>query len=124
MYKGDGIDNEVAKCALTNGESEKKTDVPKVLTDLLEKLEKSDGSKKPCCSSAPACTNGPGGCCTSTMAPGTPIGACSGSTTGACVGGCCPATCPKAATAGIQQVPTESKPSGSECKVEKGTTKP
>jgi hypothetical protein len=43
MYKGDGIDNEVAKCALTGGESEKKADVPKVLTDLLEKI--SSGGK-------------------------------------------------------------------------------
>src|SRR5262249_8070455 len=47
MYKGDGIDADVAKCALTNGESEKKTiEAPKALNDLLEKLDKGcDGLK-------------------------------------------------------------------------------
>lgn len=44
MYKGDGIDADVAKCALTNGESEKKADVPRVLADLLEKVGKEDKS--------------------------------------------------------------------------------
>jgi len=44
QYKGDGIDPDVAKCALTNGESEKKTmEAPKAVTDLLEKLEKMSG---------------------------------------------------------------------------------
>jgi len=47
MYKGDGIDADVAKCALTSGESEKKADVPKVLTDLLEKLDSGGASKTP-----------------------------------------------------------------------------
>jgi hypothetical protein len=47
MYKGDGIDADVAKCALTNGESEKKADVPKVLTDLLEKLDKGGARDAP-----------------------------------------------------------------------------
>ena len=42
MYKGDGIDADVAKCALTNGESEKKADVPRVLTELLEKVQEGD----------------------------------------------------------------------------------
>ena len=42
MYKGDGIEADVAKCAMTGGESEKKADVPKVLTDLLEKVGKGD----------------------------------------------------------------------------------
>ena len=42
MYKGDGIDADVAKLALTNGESEKKADVPRVLTDLLEKVGKEE----------------------------------------------------------------------------------
>src|SRR5262249_20861379 len=47
QYKGDGIDPDVAKCALTNGESEKKTiEAPKAVTDLLEKLEKMSGG---CC---------------------------------------------------------------------------
>src|SRR5437764_1205866 len=50
MYKGDGIDADVAKCALTNGESEKKADVPRVLTDLLEKLDKKE--EKPSAGSA------------------------------------------------------------------------
>jgi hypothetical protein len=45
MYKGDGIDADVAKCALTNGESEKKADVPKVLTELLEKLSEGGAAK-------------------------------------------------------------------------------
>jgi hypothetical protein len=57
MYKGDGIDADVAKCALTNGESEKKTvEAPKALTDLLEKLDKSCGGLKALpASPAPVC---------------------------------------------------------------------
>jgi hypothetical protein len=51
LYKGDGVDADVAKCAMTGGESEKKADVPKVLTDLLEKVSKAEGAP-----TAPTCT--------------------------------------------------------------------
>lgn len=47
MYKGDGIDADVAKCALTNGESEKK-DLPKSVMDVLEKLSVESGKQKGC----------------------------------------------------------------------------
>jgi hypothetical protein len=126
MYKGDGIDNEVAKCALTNGESEKKTDVPKVLTDLLEKLEKSEGSKKPCCSGcAPTCTHASSGCCTTTLPTGGVSGACIGNASGACVGACVGPTCPKAGTAGfVATPPVEPKSSAPEYKADKGANKP
>lgn len=57
MYRGDGLDNEVAKCALTGGESEtKKNELPKSVTDLLEKLNQKD---KPSCCATAACQ-----CCT------------------------------------------------------------
>lgn len=39
MYKGDGIEADVAKCALTNGESERKGDVEKILKQLTELVE-------------------------------------------------------------------------------------
>jgi hypothetical protein len=47
MYKGDGIDADVAKCALTNGESEKKADVPRALTELLETVGKTNKATAP-----------------------------------------------------------------------------
>jgi len=67
MYKGDGIDSDVAKCALTNGESEKRTiEAPKTLNDLLEKLDKKvEGLKTPptptsgVCVPASACVPAP-----------------------------------------------------------------
>lgn len=44
QYKGDGIDGDVAKCALTNGESEKKADLPQAFVDALEKLGKAQSA--------------------------------------------------------------------------------
>lgn len=54
MYKGDGIENDVAKCALTNGESEKKVDSA-MLYKLLEKLNAVNWN---CPTAAPCCVPG------------------------------------------------------------------
>jgi len=107
LYKGDGLDNEVAKCALTNGESEKKAEVSKVLTEVLEKLEKTEGAKTPSCSCFPACP-GSLGCGVLTTSCGT----CIGSSPCWCV----PAT--KIEKAELK------KADGSDSKIEKGTAKP
>ena len=81
MYKGDGIDSDVAKCALTNGESEKKTtEAPKALNDLLEKLDKGiEGLKTPppptsgACVPASACAPTPGCTFTPVSVPQVPL---------------------------------------------------
>ncbi len=59
MYKGDGIEADVAKCALTNGDSERKGDLDKLIGEVSKLVEKKEGKKekteeaKPCCPSCP-----------------------------------------------------------------------
>lgn len=88
MYKGDGIDGDVAKCALTDGESEKKVDSGKLDT-LIEKLGELVPKKE-----------------ASSCLPPPPVGCLIGAVTGAAIASApltaaassvpCPAACPKA----------------------------
>lgn len=86
MYRGDGIDNDVAKCALTGGESEvKKNELPKSVTDLLEKLNQKD--KQSCCASgACECCTKAGCCATKCCATASK---CCTKTAGCCATSCC-----------------------------------
>jgi hypothetical protein len=45
MYKGDGIEADVAKCAMTNGESEHKGDLEKLMKQLTELVEEQQEKK-------------------------------------------------------------------------------
>jgi hypothetical protein len=62
MYKGDGIEADVAKCALTNGDSERKGDLEKLVEQVSKLVEVKDGKKEKVeetkassCNSCPPC---------------------------------------------------------------------
>jgi hypothetical protein len=78
MYRGDGIESDVAKCALTGGESEKK-EVPPALAELLEKLQKADAPRACLGGTAAGALVGPAGglkatgCCAPVAVPPFPM---------------------------------------------------
>jgi len=83
MYKGDGVDSDIAKCAMTNGESEKKVDTGK-LDALIEKLSELLEKKMPTSMAAPCM-------------PGSVIGAMVGAVAGSAT---CTAPCPMTSCSG------------------------
>jgi hypothetical protein len=46
MYKGDGIEADVAKCALSNGDSERKGDLDKLINQVTKLVEEKTEGKK------------------------------------------------------------------------------
>jgi hypothetical protein len=99
LYKGDGLDNEVAKCALTGGESEKKADVPRVLTELLEKISAASKEEKAPASRAATCTPA---CVPATLCP-SPVSSCTVSG----VTPACPSANPAAGKPGRNPAPSK-----------------
>jgi hypothetical protein len=89
LYKGEGVDSDIAKCALTDGESEKKVDSSKLDT-LIEKLSELLEKKTPTSMASPCL-------------PGSAIGAAVGAVTGSAI---CPAACPLTSCTGISSMPT------------------
>ncbi len=60
QYRGDGLDNDVAKCALGKDPEQKTLELPKALMDLLEELKKSEGAKGgPVSGGSPGCSVAP-----------------------------------------------------------------
>lgn len=100
MYKGDGIEADVAKCAMTNGESEHKGDVEKLISEVSKLIEKKEADKSEPCGSN-ACVGATSKC----PAAAVPVGAVAETLTSApticppcppvttCTPVCCPCPC-------------------------------
>jgi hypothetical protein len=89
MYKGDGIEADVAKCAMTNGDSERKGDLEKLINQLTQLVDEKK-EKKPESSMVPALPD----CGCKTACEKCEKGCCSNKPATCPVTTCCPAPCP------------------------------